>query len=91
MEAAVYLGFKSAVPRDLPLPPQPVLQAYFIVILAGRGGRGSARGRRLGEDAAVASCMALFGSTTHLSVASFTTGLPGSQSVQPGMQPSPFA
>jgi len=28
---AVELGFQSGVPGDLPLTPQPVLQAYFIL------------------------------------------------------------
>ena len=28
---AVDLGFQNGVPGDLPLPPQPVLQAYFIL------------------------------------------------------------
>ena len=28
---AVYLGFQSEVPGDLPTPPQPVLQAYFVL------------------------------------------------------------
>ena len=28
---AVYLGFQSGVSGDLPPPPQPVLQAYFIL------------------------------------------------------------
>jgi hypothetical protein len=28
---AVHLGFQSWVPGDLPPPPQPVLQAYFIL------------------------------------------------------------
>jgi hypothetical protein len=32
---AVDLGFQSGVPRDLPLPPQPVLQAYFILNTSG--------------------------------------------------------
>ena len=28
---AVYLSFESSVPSELPLPPKPVLQAYFIL------------------------------------------------------------
>jgi hypothetical protein len=28
---AVYLSFKSRVPCELPLPPEPVLQAYLIL------------------------------------------------------------
>ena len=28
---AVDLGFQSGVPGDLPPPPQPVLQAYFVL------------------------------------------------------------
>jgi hypothetical protein len=32
------LGFQSGVPRDLPLPPRPVLQAYFILNTSGKRG-----------------------------------------------------
>jgi hypothetical protein len=32
---AVDLGFQRGVPCDLPLPPQPVLQAYFILNTSG--------------------------------------------------------
>ena len=28
---AVDLGFQSGIPGDLPMPPQPVLQAYFVL------------------------------------------------------------
>ena len=28
---AVNLGFQSGVPGNLPLPPQPVLQAYLVL------------------------------------------------------------
>jgi hypothetical protein len=50
--------------------------------LTGRGGRGSALGRRVGADAVVTSWMALVSSSTHLSIASssFNTGFPGSLS-----------
>jgi hypothetical protein len=58
----------------LPLPSQPVLQAVSCWTVAGRRGRGSALGWRLWADVAVASCMALVGSWTHLWIASFTAG-----------------
>jgi hypothetical protein len=34
---AVDLGYQSGVPRDLPLPPQLVLQAYFMLNTSGKG------------------------------------------------------
>jgi hypothetical protein len=49
---AVDLGFQSGVPRDLPPPSQPVLQAYFIL------NAGRIRGRGL-------SRMATFGNRCH--------------------------
>jgi hypothetical protein len=30
------MGFRSGIPRNLPLPPQPVLQAYFIIYTSGK-------------------------------------------------------
>ena len=46
----VDFGCQSGVPGDLPLPPQPVLQAYFVLNASRYRRPGSARGRRLGVD-----------------------------------------
>jgi hypothetical protein len=53
---------------DLSLPPQPVLLTYFI--LNTRQSSGSARRRRLGADATVASYTVLVSSSTHLPISS---------------------
>jgi hypothetical protein len=49
---AVYLGSQTAVPGDLPLSPQPVLQAYLILNVSRYGGRVSSGGRLFGVEGA---------------------------------------
>ena len=49
----VNLYFQRVVPRNLPLHPQSVLQAYLIKNTSRYGGRGSSHGQHFGVDAAI--------------------------------------
>jgi hypothetical protein len=91
---SVDLGFQSGVP-DLPLPPQPVLQAYFVLNTSGE------RGPRVGTRSTLGSgcrcgllecACQLLNALVGCLIVVLPRDSPGvCNQVKPGMQPSPFA